>query len=235
MPFTPPHFLMIGVWPLLMGVTMFLQTKLNPQPADPMQAKVMMMLPLMFIFLFATFPAGLVIYWTWNNLLSITQQWVIMKRMGVATRRPERAGVQRIAAAAVAYELLADDMDYAALKWMPSTLKLIGDAGTTFKRNYVGVALCAPSRATLLTGRYAHNTRVLTVDSSNGGYRQFRNGGTRSRRGRWLRNAGYETAWSANISTASGQAARDLHPARVVLLGGTDTARRALYQQFNYA
>jgi YidC/Oxa1 family membrane protein insertase len=83
LPFTPPHFLMIGVWPLLMGVTMFLQTKLNPQPADPMQARVMMMLPLMFIFLFATFPAGLVIYWTWNNLLSIAQQWVIMKRMGV--------------------------------------------------------------------------------------------------------------------------------------------------------
>jgi YidC/Oxa1 family membrane protein insertase len=83
LPFTPPHFLMIGIWPLLMGLTMFLQTKLNPQPADPMQAKVMLMLPLMFIFLFATFPAGLVIYWTWNNLLSITQQWLIMKRMGV--------------------------------------------------------------------------------------------------------------------------------------------------------
>ena len=83
-PWDPPHFLMIGVWPLLMGVTMFLQTKLNPQPADPIQAKVMLMLPVMFTFLFATFPAGLVIYWTWNNILSITQQWVIMKRMGVA-------------------------------------------------------------------------------------------------------------------------------------------------------
>ena len=83
-PWTPPHFLMIGVWPLLMGITMFLQTKLNPQPADPVQAKVMLFLPVMFTFLFATFPAGLVIYWTWNNILSITQQWVIMKRMGVA-------------------------------------------------------------------------------------------------------------------------------------------------------
>ena len=83
LPFDPPSFLMIGVWPLLMGVTMFLQTKLNPQPADPMQARIMLLLPLMFIFLFATFPAGLVIYWTWNNLLSIAQQWVIMRRMGV--------------------------------------------------------------------------------------------------------------------------------------------------------
>ncbi len=77
-------WLMIGVWPLIMGVTMLLQQKLNPQPADPMQAKVMMFLPVMFTFLFATFPAGLVIYWTWNNILSVTQQWVIMKRMGVS-------------------------------------------------------------------------------------------------------------------------------------------------------
>jgi YidC/Oxa1 family membrane protein insertase len=84
LPFSPPAFLMIGVWPLLMGATMFLQQKLNPQPADPMQAKVMMLLPAMFIFLFATFPAGLVIYWTWNNVLSIGQQWAIMKRMGVS-------------------------------------------------------------------------------------------------------------------------------------------------------
>jgi YidC/Oxa1 family membrane protein insertase len=84
LPFDPPSFLMIGVWPLLMGATMFLQQKLNPQPADPMQARIMMLLPAMFIFLFATFPAGLVIYWTWNNVLSIGQQWAIMKRMGVS-------------------------------------------------------------------------------------------------------------------------------------------------------
>jgi YidC/Oxa1 family membrane protein insertase len=83
-PWDPPQFLMLGVWPLLMGATMFLQTKLNPQPADPVQAKVMLFLPVMFTFLFATFPAGLVIYWTWNNILSIAQQWVIMKRMGIA-------------------------------------------------------------------------------------------------------------------------------------------------------
>jgi len=83
-PWDPPGFLMIGIWPLLMGATMLLQTKLNPQPADPIQARVMMLLPLMFIFLFATFPAGLVIYWTWNNVLSIAQQWVIMRRMGVS-------------------------------------------------------------------------------------------------------------------------------------------------------
>jgi YidC/Oxa1 family membrane protein insertase len=78
--FTPPSFLLIGVWPILMALTMFLQTKLNPTPPDPLQAKIMTYLPVIFLFLFATFPAGLVIYWTWNNVLSIGQQWVIMKR-----------------------------------------------------------------------------------------------------------------------------------------------------------
>ena len=78
--FIPPSFLMIGAWPLLMALTMYLQQKLNPAPPDPLQAKIMSFLPLMFLFLFATFPAGLVIYWTWNNILSIGQQWIIMKK-----------------------------------------------------------------------------------------------------------------------------------------------------------
>ena len=78
--FTPPSFLLIGIWPILMAITMFLQTKLNPAPPDPLQAKIMTYLPVVFLFLFATFPAGLVIYWTWNNVLSIGQQWIIMKR-----------------------------------------------------------------------------------------------------------------------------------------------------------
>ena len=82
-PVTLPDFLLIGVWPVIMGLTMFLQQKLNPQPADPMQAKIFMFLPLMFTVLLARFPAGLVIYWAWNNLLSIVQQKVIMVRMGV--------------------------------------------------------------------------------------------------------------------------------------------------------
>jgi len=82
-PWSPPDFLLIGVWPVIMGVTMFLQQKLNPAPADPMQAKIFMFLPLIFTFMLARFPAGLVIYWAWNNILSISQQYVIMKRMGV--------------------------------------------------------------------------------------------------------------------------------------------------------
>jgi YidC/Oxa1 family membrane protein insertase len=79
-----PAFLWLGAWPLMMGVTMFLQQKLNPAPADPVQAKMMMALPLVFTFMLGQFPAGLVIYWSWNNLLSIAQQWVIMHRAGAA-------------------------------------------------------------------------------------------------------------------------------------------------------
>jgi YidC/Oxa1 family membrane protein insertase len=77
------NFINIGIWPLIMGVTMFLQQKLNPAPADPIQAKIFMLMPIMFTFILAPFAAGLVIYWAWNNTLSIIQQYVIMRRMHV--------------------------------------------------------------------------------------------------------------------------------------------------------
>jgi len=82
-PWTPPEFLAIGIWPLIMGGSMFLQQKLNPQPTDPVQAKIFLFMPIMFTFLLAQFPAGLVIYWAWNNILSMGQQWLIMRRMGI--------------------------------------------------------------------------------------------------------------------------------------------------------
>ncbi len=76
-------FLVLGVWPILMGFTMFIQMKLNPTPTDPTQAMIFNWMPIIFTFLLATFPAGLVIYWTWNNFLSVLQQAFIMKRHGV--------------------------------------------------------------------------------------------------------------------------------------------------------
>ncbi len=82
-PWDPPLFLMLGVWPLLMGITMFLQMRLNPPPPDPIQAMIFTWMPLVFMFLLASFPAGLVIYWAWNNFLSILQQAAIMRRQGV--------------------------------------------------------------------------------------------------------------------------------------------------------
>ncbi len=80
---TPPHFLMIGIWPLIMGVTMFMQMRLNPTPPDPTQKMIFTWMPLIFTFMLATFPAGLVIYWAWNNTLSVIQQYTIMRRQGV--------------------------------------------------------------------------------------------------------------------------------------------------------
>ena len=92
LPWTVPELgilevLNLGVWPIVMGITMMLQHRLNPQPADPVQAKIFLFMPIVFTFLLARFPAGLVIYWTWNNTLSILQQYVIMRRAGVPIGR----------------------------------------------------------------------------------------------------------------------------------------------------
>jgi len=83
LPYEVPSLLMIGVWPILMGVTMFLQMRMNPQPPDPTQAMIFNWMPLIFTFTLSAFPAGLVIYWAWNNALSIIQQGIIMKNQGV--------------------------------------------------------------------------------------------------------------------------------------------------------
>ncbi len=83
LPFDPIHispFLHLGAWPLIMGVTMYLQQQLNPPPPDPVQAKLFQFMPIIFTFMLASFPAGLVIYWSWNNLLTILQQWLIMRQ-----------------------------------------------------------------------------------------------------------------------------------------------------------
>jgi YidC/Oxa1 family membrane protein insertase len=73
----------IGIWPIIMGITMYLQQMMNPQPADPVQARIFQFLPIMFTFMLAPFAAGLVIYWAWNNTLSMAQQYVIMRKLGV--------------------------------------------------------------------------------------------------------------------------------------------------------
>ena len=72
----------LGIWPIIMGITMWVQMKLNPPPPDPTQAMIFNWLPIIFTFMLGTFPAGLVIYWAWNNALSVAQQWFIMKRHG---------------------------------------------------------------------------------------------------------------------------------------------------------
>ncbi|HUJ38446.1 MAG TPA: membrane protein insertase YidC [Hyphomicrobium sp.] len=82
LPYQVPEFLHIGVWPLLMGITMWLQMQLNPQQADPVQQQIFNWMPVIFTFMLAAFPAGLVIYWAWSNTLSLAQQSYIMKKQG---------------------------------------------------------------------------------------------------------------------------------------------------------
>ncbi|HEY0121537.1 MAG TPA: membrane protein insertase YidC [Rhizobium sp.] len=76
------HYLVLGAWPIIMGITMWFQMKLNPTPPDPTQQMIFTWMPLIFTFMLAGFPAGLVIYWAWNNTLSVLQQSAIMKKNG---------------------------------------------------------------------------------------------------------------------------------------------------------
>ncbi len=93
LPFTVPEMLHIGVWPLIMGVTMWVQMQLNPKQPDPTQQMIFNWMPVMFTFMLGSFPAGLVIYWAWNNLLSIGQQSLIMKRQGADIPLLENIGL----------------------------------------------------------------------------------------------------------------------------------------------
>jgi YidC/Oxa1 family membrane protein insertase len=84
-PWDPPGFMIIGIWPILMGASMWVQQKLNPAPTDPIQAKIFAFFPLFLTIILASFPSGLVVYWTINNILTIAQQWVINKNTTVKT------------------------------------------------------------------------------------------------------------------------------------------------------
>ena len=86
LPYDVPSFLVIGAWPVAMGISMWIQQKLNPAPPDPMQAKIFMFFPIFLTVLLAPFPAGLVIYWTFNNILTLIQQFYIQRKMSVKTK-----------------------------------------------------------------------------------------------------------------------------------------------------
>ena len=98
LPYDVPSFLLIGIWPLLMGFTMYVQMQMNPPPPDPIQARMFQILPIFFTFILAGFPAGLVIYWAWNNFLSLLQQGFIMRRHGVEIELFKNLGLRRKAA-----------------------------------------------------------------------------------------------------------------------------------------
>ena len=85
LPWDPPSFLLIGAWPIIMGITMFIQQKLNPTPPDPIQAKIFMFFPLFLTIILAPFAAGLVIYWSFNNIFTMIQQYIVQRKMTVKT------------------------------------------------------------------------------------------------------------------------------------------------------
>jgi YidC/Oxa1 family membrane protein insertase len=95
LPFALPEFLLVGAWPLIMGATMWVQMQLNPQQPDPMQQKIFNWMPVMFTFMLASFPAGLVIYWAWNNVLSLIQQYWIMKKNGTEIHLWKNMGIEK--------------------------------------------------------------------------------------------------------------------------------------------
>ena len=99
LPFEAPHFLHVGVWPIIMGITMWVQMQLNPQQPDPIQQKIFNWMPVLFTFLLASFPAGLVIYWAWNNVLSLLQQYAIMRKNNTEVHLWKNLGVEKWLAA----------------------------------------------------------------------------------------------------------------------------------------
>jgi len=95
LPYHVPEFLMFGVWPLIMGATMWVQMQLNPQQPDPVQQKIFNWMPVIFTFMLASFPSGLVIYWAWNNVLSLLQQYAIMRRNNTEVHLWKNLGVDK--------------------------------------------------------------------------------------------------------------------------------------------
>ena len=95
LPYQVPEMLHVGVWPLIMGVTMWVQMQLNPQQPDPMQQRIFNWMPVIFTFMLASFPSGLVIYWAWNNVLSLIQQYAIMRKNNTEVHLWKNLGVDK--------------------------------------------------------------------------------------------------------------------------------------------
>jgi YidC/Oxa1 family membrane protein insertase len=98
LPFAVPEFLHIGLWPIMMGMTMWVQMQLNPQQPDPTQQMIFNWMPVVFTFMLASFPVGLVIYWAWNNVLSLGQQYYISKKNGAEIHLWKNLGIEKLQA-----------------------------------------------------------------------------------------------------------------------------------------
>jgi YidC/Oxa1 family membrane protein insertase len=128
LPYQVPEFLMVGAWPIIMGITMWVQMQLNPQQPDPMQQRIFNWMPVMFTFLLASFPAGLVIYWAWNNVLSLLQQYYIMRKNGAEIHLWKNLGVEKWKGSGAAATRLRERISGASASLPQSVSKV-------FKRN----------------------------------------------------------------------------------------------------
>ena len=144
------HLLVIGAWPLIMGITMWMQMKLNPAPPDPAQKMVFDWMPVIFTFMLAQFTSGLVIYWAWNNTLSVIQQSIIMRRHGakielfdnLRAHHPEREACRRIAHDAEKVQDFSDKI-IREIKGKPSGIRCKSDASRSLPlpgRHHAGTA-----------------------------------------------------------------------------------------------
>jgi len=151
LPYHVPQFLMVGAWPMIMGVTMWVQMQLNPQQPDPVQQKIFNWMPVIFTFMLASFPSGLVIYWAWNNVLSLIQQYAIMRRnktevhlwknLGVDKWKSRFDDIKRIDARKLTGEISA------AVQRLPQTVsRITGRASKTTAPSSDGGAEPAMSR-----------------------------------------------------------------------------------------
>jgi YidC/Oxa1 family membrane protein insertase len=146
LPFAPPDYLHVGVWPLIMGMTMWVQMQLNPQQPDPVQQKIFNWMPVLFTFMLASFPSGLVIYWAWNNVLSLLQQYTIMRKNNAEVHLWKNLGVDKWKGRIAALRQL----DVSELK------SKVGSASTAGAQS-LGKALKRPSKPAEATKPVAAN------------------------------------------------------------------------------
>src|SRR5262245_19265082 len=163
LPYQVPEFLHIGAWPLIMGATMWFQMQLNPQQPDPVQQKIFNWMPVIFTFMLASFPSGLVIYWAWNNVLSLLQQYTIMRKNDAEIHLWKNLGIEKWkgrvhAAKTFGTQKLARAGAAAASK---TDLAAAGDKGPQAKARKTTLAPQAP-----MTREQALRTLGLDADAS---------------------------------------------------------------------
>ena len=177
LPYQVPDMLHVGVWPLIMGVTMWVQMQLNPQQPDPVQQKIFNWMPVIFTFMLASFPSGLVIYWAWNNVLSLLQQYTIMRKNNTEVHLWKNLGADKWKARLAAAKGLDVGQDQGPHRQRVEQAAAIGEQGAAARRRQgrqasgksgkVGAARAAnEARRETMTREQALHTLGLEPDAT---------------------------------------------------------------------